>query len=168
MEADLDRTTLIERLNGLGAEDDASALDAARAAHELVTAAGTSWEDLITPATPEDVADVDAEEEDDADEVDDAESTADDIADDDGDASDDDGDASDDAEDVAKPAAKTGKGGPKSNAESLRIIGRLLAQAADDAELREELEGYREDIAADEFDDRDRQYLKDLQARLKK
>src|SRR3546814_17702559 len=52
------------------------------------------------------------------------------------------------------------------NAESLTLIERLLARSGQSEALREELEGYRSDIAAGEFNDPDHQYLSPLYKRL--
>lgn len=62
---------------------------------------------------------------------------------------------------AALPADAAGR-----NAESLAIIERLLARGGHSDALREELEGYKADIAAGEFTDRDHSYLRALQKRL--
>lgn len=54
------------------------------------------------------------------------------------------------------------------DAESLRLIARLLATAEVSADLRDELEGYKADIAAGDFGDDDRRYLRALYQRLAK
>lgn len=65
------------------------------------------------------------------------------------------------SDEVALPAGATER-----DAESLAIIQRLLARGGHSDELREELEGYKADIAAGEFTDRDHSYLRALQRRL--
>lgn len=52
------------------------------------------------------------------------------------------------------------------NAESLALIEKLLAKADNSDEFRQELEGYRADIAAGEFTDGDHRYLRALCKRL--
>jgi hypothetical protein len=44
---DVDRAALIELLDRLGSDDDATVLEAARALHRKVTESGLSWDDLI-------------------------------------------------------------------------------------------------------------------------
>lgn len=61
----------------------------------------------------------------------------------------------------ALPADAAGR-----NAESLALIGKLLARSGHSDELRQELEGYRADIAAGEFTDADHSYLRALYKRL--
>lgn len=57
---------------------------------------------------------------------------------------------------------------PPDNAESLRLVERLMALSDLSDSLREELEGYRDDIAEKEFDAADRKYLLALHQRLTK
>ena len=45
--ASLDRTALIELLDRLGSDDDATVLEAAKALHRLAADAGVSWDDVI-------------------------------------------------------------------------------------------------------------------------
>jgi len=45
--ASLDRTALIELLDRLGSDDDATVLEAAKALHRMATEAGLSWGDVI-------------------------------------------------------------------------------------------------------------------------
>jgi hypothetical protein len=52
------------------------------------------------------------------------------------------------------------------NAESLALIDRLLARSGHSDDLREELEGYKADIAEGEFTDADHSYLRALYRRL--
>lgn len=54
------------------------------------------------------------------------------------------------------------------NAESLALIGKLLARKDISQELREELEGYKADIAEGDFTEADRKYLRAVSQRLKK
>lgn len=78
-------------------------------------------------------------------------------------------DASDTVEDFAEapgPGADLPADAAGRNTESLAIIQKLLARGGHSDELREELEGYKADIAAGEFTDRDHSYLRALQKRL--
>ena len=52
------------------------------------------------------------------------------------------------------------------NAESLALIDRLLARSGHSDDLREELEGYKADIAEGEFTNADHSYLRALYRRL--
>lgn len=52
------------------------------------------------------------------------------------------------------------------NAESLALIEKLLAKRDNSEELRDELEGYKADIAEGEFTERDHRYLRALCKRL--
>jgi hypothetical protein len=46
---DVERAALVELLNRLGSEDDATILEAARALHRKAAESGLSWDDLIRP-----------------------------------------------------------------------------------------------------------------------
>jgi hypothetical protein len=48
--ADLDRAGLIALLDRLGAEDDVTVLEAARALHGKAQESGYSWDDIVRPA----------------------------------------------------------------------------------------------------------------------
>ncbi|MGE5766349.1 MAG: hypothetical protein ACM35H_04125 [Bacteroidota bacterium] len=76
------------------------------------------------------------------------------------------GDAVEDFEEAPDPGADLPADAAGRNAESLAIIGRLLARGGHSDALREELEGYKADISAGEFTDRDHSYLRALQKRL--
>jgi hypothetical protein len=45
--ASLDRTALIELLDRLGSDDDATVLEAAKALHRMAAETGLSWDDII-------------------------------------------------------------------------------------------------------------------------
>ncbi len=143
----LDRNDIISLLNGLGSDRDEDVLEAARQVHARITAAGMAWEDLLVP----DQADEDAGEAEDADE-------------DAGEAKEADEDAgeTEDADGAEDPDPK-GR-----HAESLAQIDKLLARSGISDDLREELKGYKTDIAEGEFQDADRRYLRALSARLTK
>jgi len=59
------------------------------------------------------------------------------------------------------PAAKGGE-----NAETLALIGKMLAKPDISEDFRAELEGYKQDIAEGEFEARDHDYVRALHKRL--
>jgi len=140
-----DRDGVIELLGKLGDPDDAEALAAARKLHEQISGAGLTWDDLLIPEEGATVsgASIVADDDDDYDDVEDA---------DDGDP----GPAADDGEAVATGEAAT----------DLKLIERLLSGKEVSSSLREELEGYKEDIKEGEFTTSDRRYLEALDKRL--
>ena len=75
-------------------------------------------------------------------------------------------DAADDLDEAPAAGAELPADAAGRNAESLAIIGKLLARGGHSDDLREELEGYKADIAAGEFTDRDHSYLRALHKRL--
>ena len=159
MAEDLDRDGIIGLLESLGSERDEDVVEAAREIHARVTAAGVPWDALLAPvgtavdaAFEEGTADDAAFEDETADEE--AAETADEEAAETAEA---------DGEDAA-PAAPRDRG----NKESLALIARLLAKSDISKDMREELQGYKEDIAEGEFEDMDRKYLRALHARLTK
>jgi hypothetical protein len=79
----------------------------------------------------------------------------------------DDGDAveSPDLEDETPPTSAESSA---KNAEALALIDKLLAKSDISADLREELKGYKTDIAEGEFEERDRRYISAVYARLSK
>ncbi len=141
MAEDLDRDGIIGLLESLGSESDGDILEAAREIHARVTTAGVTWDALLAPVGTA----VDAAFE---------EGTADEEAAEPAEA---------DGEDAA-PAAAQGSG----NKESLALIAGLLAKSDISKDMRQELQGYKEDIAEGEFEDMDRKYLRALHARLTK
>ncbi len=153
MAEDLDRDGIIGLLESLGSERDEDVVEAAREIHARVTAAGVPWDALLAP---------DAAAEDEA-----PGGTAED--EDDGAAGREEADGEDarfaeaDDEDTA-PAPAQGSG----NKESLALIAGLLAKSDISKDMRQELQGYKEDIAEGEFEDMDRKYLRALHARLTK
>ncbi len=159
MAEDLDRDGIIGLLESLGSERDEDVVEAAREIHARVTAAGVPWDALLAPvgtavdaAFEEGTADDAAFEDETADEE--AAETADEEAAETAEA---------DGEDAA-PAAPRDRG----NKESLALIARLLAKSDISKDMREELQGYKKDIAEGEFEDMDRKYLRALHARLTK
>ena len=146
MAESLEREVVIDLLNKLGSDSDEEVLEAARRAHEQVVAAGLTWEDLLVP---------DGEEDDEAYEDDD----------DDEDDYDEEGAETYDPDEEAEesPAEQAER-----NGQSLKLIDQLLAKSGISDTLREELEGYKEDIAEGEFNEGDRRYLRALSERLSK
>ncbi len=171
----LERDDVVGLLKRLGNEADEEVLEAARQVHARITAAGMTWDDLLVP----DQADDETDDTDDADDADDAEDTDDtDDADDadDTDDTDDADDADDDADDAgyedledesAEPAAEPAAETAGKNA-ALTLIGKLLAKSGISQDLREELQGYKSDIAEGDFGEADRQYLRAISERLSK
>ncbi len=162
MAEDLDRDGIIGLLESLGSERDEDVLEAAREIHARVTAAGVTWDALLAPvgtavdaAFEEGTADEDAAfEEETADEevAEPAEADGKDAA-----------ERVEESEDAA-PAAARGS----DNKASLAVITRLLAKSDISKDMREELQGYKEDIAEGEFEEMDRKYLRALHALLTK
>ncbi|WP_422367684.1 hypothetical protein [Pelagibius sp.] len=139
----LQRDELIALLSKLGSPEDEEVLTAARQLHGNLEAAGTSWDELILPEEPEDY-----------------EPALDDEAEDE---FEDEGEEEAVEDEPLSPEQQTAQ-----NAEALALIEKLLARPDSSAALREELEGYKEDIAEDEFTAADYRYLLALQARLTK
>ena len=156
MSEGLDRDEMMRRLERLGSESDEDALAAAREIHAALTAAGLSWDELLVgedegePPANED--EPDADEGDDEDEPD----TDEDDAEDEPDADEDEPDADED-----KPAPVA-----PGDAGVFAAIERLLARDDLAGATREELEGYKDDLADGEFDESDRAYLRALEARI--
>ena len=193
MAGNLDRDGIIGLLESLGSERDEDVVKAAREIHAQVTAASVPWDVLLAPDTAAedeapDAAAKDeapggtAEEEDEApdaaakdeapggtvEEEDEAPDAA--AAEEGEDAAErEEADGEDaqfaeaDGEDAA-PAPPRDRG----NKESLALIARLLAKSDISKDMREELQGYKEDIAEGEFEETDRKYLRALHARLTK
>ncbi|MEM7222234.1 MAG: hypothetical protein AAF495_04605 [Pseudomonadota bacterium] len=137
----LERDVVVELLNKLGEEEDEAVLAAAREAHARVQAAELTWDALLVPERDED----------DFDELDDEED-------------DDEAPLDDDDEDVEESPEEAAA----ANAQSLKLIEQLLAKEGISDQLRDDLEGYKEDIAEGEFEENDRRYLRALVERLGK
>ncbi len=143
MAEDLDRDGIIGLLESLGSERDEDVVEAAREIHARVTAAGVPWDALLAPVGTA----VDATFE---------EGTADEEA----------AEPAEADSEAAAPARAPAR--DRGNKESLALIARLLAKSDISKDMREELQGYKEDIAEGEFEDMDRKYLRSLHARLTK
>lgn len=115
----LDRDKIVSLLTQFNESDDAVVLNAARQIHELVTASGSAWKELLVP---------------------DGQST-----------------------EVQVLEAHQSN---LQDADVLSLIGQLLSRENLSESTRDELEGYKEDIAEGEFTDADKRYLQALVARL--
>jgi len=157
----VDREALAAILQRLGSADDVEALAAARAAHAAVAAAGVTWQDVLDerPGDPEPAND-DTDWDDTV--------AADEPANDGDDWQDGTGDDMTDGTIEPGVAESPAGAGRSSDADILRLIDRMMAQEKDDPEFCAELAGYRQDIAAGTFDDRDRAYIRDLSERLRR
>jgi hypothetical protein len=132
----LDRAELISLLETLGSENDEEALAAARELDAKVTAAGASWNLLLSDDDGPEAAGSLSEE--------------------------DDADAPGAA--ATLPADEATK-----RAETLALIEKLLARSGHSDDLRQELKGYKEELAAGEdgeFGDSDHAYVRALYKRL--
>ena len=164
----LERDEVVGLLTRLGSERDEEVLEAARQVHARLTAAGMTWDDLLVPDQADDETE-DFDEADDSDDTDDADDADDSDDTDDADDADDaeyedEEDEEDEDDESAEPTAETaGK-----NAEALTLIGKLLAKSGISQDLREELQGYKTDIAEGDFREADRRYLQAISERLSK
>jgi len=138
MEKTPDRENVIELLEKLGEPDDTQALAAARDLHGLISGSGLTWDDLLVP---------DGE----------ASAGSDHYDDDD----DDFDDSEEDESDFEDKIVST-----EEAAADIKRIDQFLERKDISAALREELEGYKEDITEGDFTASDRQYLSALQKRL--
>lgn len=143
----LDRAGFIELLEGLGAESDAEVLAVARELHRRVKAAELDWSDIVARAPGA------------------ATDRLEDYDDPDGDVRDFEirdthDDHAFDRQDPMPPRLAA------LYAEELHLIDSLLGRANLSSETRRELLDLRADIAANEFQEMDRAYLRDLAARL--
>ena len=136
MEKTPDRESVIELLEKLGDPDDSQSLAAARELHGFVSGSGLSWDDLLVP-DGEAAATPQSYDDDDLDGADENESSFD---------------------DQVVPAGDA--------AADVKRIDQLLNRSDISASLREELEGYKEDIEEGDFTASDRQYIEALQKRL--
>ena len=156
MSEPLERDQVIELLNALGSAQDEDALSAARVLHLKITQARMSWDDLLVaddsennePKEREELLDEELEDE----ELEDEE-----LEDEDG--------VEDDTPQQSPTSAHVNS---VDDAETLALIGKLLARKGNSVDLREELEGYKLDIANGEFEISDHSYVKALYARLMK
>lgn len=133
----LDRDELISLLESLGSDNDDEVLAAARVLDTKVKAAEAEWSALLAPGIGADGEDTGGA----------GHARGLDL-----------GDLGDLDELPKEESAR--------NAESLALIEKLLAKRDSSEALRDELEGYRADIAEGEFTERDHRYLRALCKRL--
>jgi hypothetical protein len=143
------REDVIELLNRLGSDRDEDVLEAAREVHTRIAAANMTWDQLLVPDQADDDDESDDDESEDSEDSDDSDAI----------------EAPDpDDEEATEPA-----GAPDAkNAESLALIDKLLAMRGISTDLREELKGYKTDIAEGEFETWDHRYLRAVHKRLSK
>lgn len=140
MEKTPDRESVIELLEKLGDPDDSQSLAAARELHGFVSGSGLSWDDLLVPDGEAAATPQSYDDDDDDDDFDGA-------------------DANESSfDDQVVPAGDA--------AADVKRIDQLLNRSDISASLREELEGYKEDIEEGDFTASDRQYIEALQKRL--
>jgi hypothetical protein len=133
---DLDRATLIQRLDELGAENDATALDAARAVHAMVRQSGMTWDDIVR-VPPELIGDDGAN-----DSIDEPAGV------------------------TQTDAPASGALSAAESAEAGRLIDRLLARAGLSKTLRDDLGEMKGALADGTFEASDLRYLRALAKRL--
>lgn len=138
------RTSVIELLERLSSEDEAEVLAAARDLKEKLATMGVTWEELLVPDDDDEPQPINY-----------------------GGVGDDDDE--DDADDVGVAAEKeVSFEAVGEAAEDVKRIEQIKAMSGISESLREELDGFLEDIKENEFTVSDRQYLKALQQRLGK
>ncbi len=170
------REDVIELLNRLGSDRDEDVLEAAREVHARIADANMTWDQLLVPDHAGDDADADADVDDDESDDDESDDSDESYESDDSDDSDesDESDAIEspdpDDEEATEPPGAAGAKDAKNakDAESLALIDKLLAMRGISTDLREELKGYKTDIAEGEFETRDHRYLRAVHARLSK
>lgn len=135
----LDRPDIIELLGRLGAENDATVLEAARELHRKVTASGASWDELLRQQGDAASAGGAGEAQEQPPEA---------------------------AVSDAKPVAKEGPVSSPDKAEAARIIDRLLARKNLSSNLREDLAEFKRTLSDGSFDEVDSRYVRALAKRL--
>mgnify|MGYP003389435931 CR=1 FL=1 len=164
MDQRLERETVIELLGRLGDENDDTVLATARSLHAVIQGANVNWNDLLVPDGSVDSGSYEDEEaedrnvvsalyededEDEDEEIEDGNVVS---------ASYEDEEVEDD-EFVQSPVTDS--------SESMALINKMLNASNVSDALREELQGYKEDISENEFTTSDAAYLKVLAERLK-
>jgi hypothetical protein len=143
MDQKLEREAVIELLGQLGDENDDTVLATARSLHAVIQEANVNWNDLLVPDGSVDTGSYEDE----------------DVEDDEDEDEDEDEDVEDD-EFVQSPVTDS--------SESMALINKMLNASNVSDALREELQGYKEDISENEFTTSDAAYLKVLVERLKR
>jgi hypothetical protein len=145
MDQKLERETVIELLGRLGDENDDTVLATARSLHAAIQGANVNWNDLLVPDGSVDTGSYEDEE------VEDGNVVSASYEDEDEEVEDD--------EFVQSPVTDS--------SESMALINKMLNASNVSDALREELQGYKEDISENEFTTSDAAYLKVLAERLK-
>ena len=159
MDQKLEREAVIELLGRLGDENDDTVLATARSLHAVIQEANVNWNDLLVPDGNVDVGSYEDDEDDE--EVEDDEDDGDDEEVEDGnvDAGSYEDEEVEDDELVQSPVTNS--------SESMALISKMLNASNVSDSLREELQGYKEDIGENEFTASDAAYIKSLAERLK-
>jgi hypothetical protein len=164
MDQKLERETVIELLGRLGDENDDTVLATARSLHAVIQGANVNWNDLLVPDGSVDTGSYEDEEVEDGNVV--SASYEDEEVEDENVVSasyeDEDEDEDEEVEDdefVQSPVTDS--------SESMALINKMLNASNVSDALREELQGYKEDISENEFTTSDAAYLKVLAERLK-
>jgi len=155
------RDDIIQLLNSLGSEEDEAVLEAARQVHAKVTAAEITWEALLVPEGGGDSAP--AEMEADAEDDDELELDPEDAEEeeDEEEAEEEEEEEAEEEETVGLPESASDK-----DAEAMELIEKLLANPKISDDFREELTGYKTDIAEGEFNGADHRYIRAVAKRL--
>ena len=151
MDQKLERETVIELLGRLGDENDDTVLATARSLHAAIQGANVNWNDLLVPDGSVDTGSYEDEEVEDGNVVSASYEDEDEDEDEDEEVEDD--------EFVQSPVTDS--------SESMALINKMLNASNVSDALREELQGYKEDISENEFTTSDAAYLKVLAERLK-
>ena len=151
MDQKLERETVIELLGRLGDENDDTVLATARSLHAVIQGANVNWNDLLVPDGSVDTGSYEDEEVEDGNVVSASYEDEDEDEDEDEEVEDD--------EFVQSPVTDS--------SESMALINKMLNASNVSDALREELQGYKEDIRENEFTTSDAAYLKVLAERLK-
>ncbi len=154
--SDIDRDTLLQHLSDLAAEDDATALAAARAATAMIADGGLTWHDVLAPPLDDDDVDIGVDDDNDDESVPELDDEGDDTAD-------------DGAEDDGQPDyPANAKISEADAAEAKSIISSLLARKSLFEGTRDELKDYQQDLGAGDLHPADVSYLRALNKRLSK
>ena len=152
MDQKLEREAVIELLGRLGDENDDTVLATARSLHAVIQEANVNWNDLLVPDGNVDVGSYEDDEDDE--EVEDGNVDAGSYED-------------EEVEDEEVEDDELVQSPVTNSSESMALISKMLNASNVSDSLREELQGYKEDIAENEFTASDAAYIKSLAERLK-
>ena len=150
MDQKLEREAVIELLGRLGDENDDTVLAAARRLHAVIQEAKVNWNDLLVPDGNVDADSFEDEE----------------VEDGNIDAGSYEGEAVEDEEVEDDEDEELVQSPVTDSSESMALINKMLNASNVSDALREELQGYKEDIGENEFTPSDAAYLKSLAKRL--